>query len=187
MENLREFIERHVTLDDAEWAEVQGRCQRRSVAKNQFYLRPGQINGEFVFINQGTLRVFQTAPDGQQYTAWLAVEGQSFCDLASFRDQRPTRLSVQALADTSLITLSYTNMQHLYQIMPVWQEFGRKLWEEVSVNLINTILSFQAEPAEVRYERLSNQHTLLQSAPLKYIAEFLGITPHTLSRLRRRR
>ncbi len=65
MENLREFIERHVTLDDAEWSEVQRRCQRRSVAKNQFYLRPGQINGEFVFIDQGTLRVFQTAPDGQ--------------------------------------------------------------------------------------------------------------------------
>lgn len=185
MEKLREFIEQYVTLTDADWDEVRGRCQRRSVSKNQFYLRPGQVNGEFIVINQGTLRVFQTALDGQEYTAWLAVAGQSFCDLASFRDQRPTRLSVQALADTSLITLSYPNMQHLYQTLPVWQEFGRKLWEDVSLNLIDTILSFQAEPAEVRYKRLSNQRTLLQSAPLKYIAEFLGITPHTLSRLRR--
>lgn len=185
MEKLREFIEQYASLTDADWAEVQGRAQRRNVAKNQFYLRPGQVNGEFIVIERGTLRVFRTAADGQEFTAWLAVAGQSFCDLASFRDQRPTRLSVQALADTSLITLSYTNMQELYQTMPVWQEFGRKLWEDVSVNLIDTILSFQAEPGEVRYERLSNQHTLLQSAPLKYIAEFLGITPHTLSRLRR--
>lgn len=187
MENLRKFIEQYVPLTETDWAEVQGRSQRRNVAKGHFYLRPGQVNGEFIFINQGTLRVFQTSPDGQEYTAWLAVTGQSFCDLASFRDQRPTRLSVQALADTSLIALPYADMQYLYQTMPVWQEFGRKLWEDVSVNLINTILSFQAEPAEVRYERLSNQRTLLQSAPLKYIAEFLGITPHTLSRLRRRR
>ena len=186
MEKLREFIEGYVTLTDADWAEVQSRAHRRSVAKNQFYLRPGQVNGEFIFIEQGTLRIFQTTPDGQEHTAWLAVKGQSFCDLASFRDQRPTHLSVQALADTSLIAVSYSNMQHLYETLPVWQEFGRKLWEDVSVNLINTILSFQSEPAEVRYERLSNQRTLLQSAPLKYIAEFLGITPHTLSRLRRR-
>ena len=186
MEKLREFIEQYVTLTDADWTEVQKRAHRRSVAKSQFYLRPGQVNGEFIFIEQGTLRVFQTAPDGQEHTAWLAVAGQSFCDLASFRDQRPTGLSVQSLADTSLIAVSYPNMQHLYETLPVWQEFGRKLWEDVSVNLINTILSFQSEPAEVRYERLSNQRTLLQSAPLKYIAEFLGITPHTLSRLRRR-
>lgn len=187
MEKLREFIEQYVTLTDAVWAEVQGRVQRRSVSKNNFYLRPGQVNGEFIFIERGTLRIFQTAADGQEYTAWLAVEGQSFCDLASFRDQRPTRFSVQALADTSLITLSHADMQYLYQALPVWQEFGRKLWEDVSVNLINTILSFQAESADVRYARLSSQRTLLQSAPLKYVAEFLGITPHTLSRLRRRR
>ena len=187
MEKLREFIGQYVPLTDSDWADVQRRAHRRSLTKNQFYLRPGQVNGEFIFIEQGTLRIFQTTADGQEHTAWLAVEGQSFCDLASFRDQRPTRLSVQALADTSLITLSYANVQHLYQTMPAWQEFGRKLWEDVSINLINTILSFQAESAEVRYERLSNQRTLLQSAPLKYIAEFLGITPHTLSRLRRKR
>lgn len=187
METLRDFIDQYVTLTDVEWSDVQRRSHRRNLTKNQLYLRPGQINAEFVFIERGSLRVFQLTPDGQEHTAWLAVAGQSFCDLVSFREQRPTRLSVQALADTSLLALSYADMQQLYQTMPAWQEFGRKLWEDVSVHLINTILSFQAEPAEVRYERLSNERTLLQSAPLKYVAEFLGITPHTLSRLRRRR
>lgn len=187
METWREFIEQYVPLTDTEWTEVRRCSQRRSIARNHFYLRPGQVNGEFAFIEQGTLRVFQTAPTGQEHTAWIAVAGQSFCDLSSFREQRPTRLSVQTLADTRLIAVSYADMQHLYQVVPVWQEFGRKLWEDVSVQLINTILSFQAEPAEVRYERLNQERSLLQSAPLKYIAEFLGITPHTLSRLRKKR
>lgn len=187
MEAWREFIEQYVPLTDAEWAEVRSHSQRRSIARNHVYLRPGQVHGEFAFIERGTLRVYQTTLDEQEYTAWIAVGGQSFCELSSFRDQRPTRFSAHALTDTQLITLSYADMQHLYQALPVWQAFGRRLWEDVSVQLINTILSFQSEPAEVRYERLSQQRGLLQSAPLKYIAEFLGITPHTLSRLRRKR
>lgn len=187
MESFRTFIEQYVSLADEDRADVTARLQRRQLAKNSFYLRPGQVNGEFVFIEQGALRVFQTTTTGQEHTAWLAVEGQSFCDLASFREQRPTRFSVQALTDTTLLTLSHTDMQQLYATRPVWQEFGRKLWEDVSVNLINTIVSFQAETAEARYDRLSRERTLLQSAPLKYIAEFLGITPHTLSRLRGKR
>lgn len=187
MQTFRSFIEQYIPLTEAEWDDVRARLHRRTIVKNQFYLRPGQVNGEFIFIEHGALRVFRTAPDGQDYTGWIAIAGQSFCDLSSFRHQRPTRLSVQALANTSLITLSHADMEHLYQYVPVWQAFGRKLWEDVSVNLIETIVSFQAESANVRYERLRRQRTLLQAAPLKYIAEFLGITPHTLSRLRRRR
>ncbi|MBO0931945.1 Crp/Fnr family transcriptional regulator [Fibrella aquatilis] len=185
MQSWQKFIERYASLTPTEWADVQARSHRREVARNELYLQPGQVNKEFVFIDQGGLRVFQITADGEEHTAWLAVEGQSFCDLSSFRQQIPTQLSVQALADTSLITLSYADMQHLYQTLPVWQEFGRKLWEEVSVNLIGMILSFQAESAGVRYERISQNYTLLQTAPLKFVAEFLGITPHTLSRLRR--
>lgn len=187
MTTFRAFIEQYAALTDDEWAEVQALTQRRVLVRNAFYLRPGQINGEFVYLENGALRIFQTGTDGQEHTAWLAIEGQSFCDLASFREQRPTRLSVQALDDTTLTTLTYAHMQHLYQTMPVWQEFGRKLWEEVSVQLINTIISFQAEPAGVRYERMSRNVPLLQVSPLKYVAEFLGITPHTLSRLRRKK
>lgn len=187
MQSWRDFIEHYVPLTDVEWADVQQRSYRRSVRRGGFYLRPGQINSEFIYIVDGTLRVFQTTTDGQEHTAWLAMDGQSFCDLASFRQQQPTRFAVQALTDTTLIGLSYTDMQTLYQTLPAWQEFGRKLWEDVSINLISTIVSFQAESAEQRYQRLSSERTLLQSAPLKYIAEFLGITPHTLSRLRRKR
>ncbi|AQG78177.1 Crp/Fnr family transcriptional regulator [Spirosoma montaniterrae] len=184
MQIWRDFIETYVPLTDVDWTEVSSRTHRRTLAKGQFYLRPGQINGEFVFIESGALRVFQTTPDEQEHTAWLAVDGQSFCDLASFRDQRPTRFSVQALADTTLLVVAHSDMQYLYGRKPIWQEFGRKLWEDVSVQLINTIVSFQAESAEARYERISREKILLQNAPLKFIAEFLGITPHTLSRVR---
>ena len=184
MPPFRLFIEQFTALTDDEWAAVARRTGRRELPRQATYMHPGQVNGEFIFIERGTLRVVQRTADGREHTAWLAVAGQSFCDLASFREQRPTRLTVQTLDETTLVTLSFADMQHLYQTLPIWQEFGRKLWEEVSVQLINTILSFQAEPAELRYERVSRERTLLQSAPLKYIAEFLGITPHTLSRLR---
>ncbi|MCY7357876.1 MAG: hypothetical protein LH609_10485 [Rudanella sp.] len=65
------------------------------------------------------LRVFQTTPDGQEYTAWIAVDYQSFCDLASFRNQSHTRFSVQALADSTLITISYADMQGSIDVYPL--------------------------------------------------------------------
>lgn len=187
MHQFNTFIAQYVSLT-AHDLEAVNRCAKiRLVSKGRFYLQPGQVNGEFAFIQQGSLRISHLTPDGHELTGWLAMSGQSFCDLASFRDQRPSRFAVQALTDTTLLVISYADMQHLYQTVPGWQEFGRKLWEDVSVQLIELIVSFQAQPAEVRYERIRRESTLVQSAPLKYIAEFLGITPHTLSRLRRKK
>jgi len=119
MQPFHDFIEQYVPLTNGEWDDVRGRSQWRNVTKNHFYLRPGQVNGEFVFIEQGALRVFQTTPDGQEYTAWIAVDYQSFCDLAGFRNQSPTRFSVQALADSTLITISYADMQGSIDVYPL--------------------------------------------------------------------
>ncbi|MEZ0608680.1 Crp/Fnr family transcriptional regulator [Fibrella sp. WM1] len=187
MHQFDTFIAQYVSLATDSLETVKQHVTIRHVSKGRFYLQSGQVNGEFAFIQQGSLRISHTTPAGDDLTGWLAVEGQSFCDLASFRDQRPTRFAVQALTDTTLLVISHADMQHLYQTVPGWQEFGRKLWEDISVQLIEMIVSFQGQPAEVRYERLSRDNTLLQSAPLKYIAEFLGITPYTLSRIRRKR
>ena len=76
-------------------------------------------------------------------------------------------------------------MDFLYSHIPAWQEFGRKVWEQMSVRMIHQIVSFQTLSAEERYLQFMNTPELLQKVPVKHLASFLGITPNALSRIRK--
>ena len=76
-------------------------------------------------------------------------------------------------------------MDSLYKQLPAWQEFGRKTWEQMSVRMINQIISFQTLSAEDRYLEFMKNPDLIQRVPVKHLASWLGITPNALSRIRK--
>ena len=76
-------------------------------------------------------------------------------------------------------------MELLYKQFPAWQQFGRQIWENAFLKVINGILSYQTMTAEERYLHMMKQSALLQRVPLKQLASYLGITQTSLSRLRK--
>ena len=76
-------------------------------------------------------------------------------------------------------------MENLYKQFPLWQEFGRQVWEKTFLKLLEGIISFQTMTAEERYLSAMQESELLKRVPLKYLASYLGMTPTSLSRLRK--
>ena len=76
-------------------------------------------------------------------------------------------------------------LNKLYESHPLMQEMMRKFWEDVILHLLSRFTSLQRDTAEQRYLELLNKPELLQSIPQKYLASFIGVTPTSLSRIKK--
>jgi len=107
-------------------------------------------------------------------------------DLLSFFKRIPAKENIQALTDCQTWYITYDDMQESFHAIPEFREFGR-------LNIINQfgilqqrMLSMLQLTVEQRYSDLVHAHPeILQNAPLKFIATYLGITDTSLSRIRK--
>ncbi len=184
MKELKDYIQSSIFADENELELFLSRFEERTIKKGKFILRQGQLCTNYFFIKAGVLRIYFDA-NGKQVTGWIALEGEFFTELSSLKNQQPTHFNIQALTDTHLLFISNANMESLYKQFPRWQQFGRHVWETAFLRIVDGILSFQTLTAEERYLKLMNQTDLLQNVSLKDLSSFLGITPTSLSRLRK--
>lgn len=184
MENFVKFIRQTISIDDSELNIVLSRCQKKSVPKGTLVLKKGQIANQYFYIVFGGLRFFYEGSTSEN-TTWVVFKNEFFTEISSLNPQKPTRFNIIAVEDTDLIIIEKKDMDFLYGHVPVWHEFGRKIWEETTVRMIDQILKFQTLTAEERYLEFLNTPEILQKIPVKQLASVLGITPNALSRIRK--
>lgn len=184
MGQFKDFIKSQINIDDKVLETILSHFKERTIAKEKFVLKKGQIATEYFFIESGGLRLYLDNQD-KQITNWIALENDFFTDLSSINCQVPTRFNIQAIEETVLLAIKKDKMEKLYEQFPEWQQFGRKIWERAFMKIIDGIISFQTMSAEGRYLETMQQSEFLNRIPLKDLASFLGITPTSLSRLRK--
>lgn len=184
MKRLKKYITDRVTIDPTDLDQVLDNFKLKTFKKEQIVLRQGRHARHFYFVDKGCLRIFYKQGD-KDITGWLATENVFFGELGSLNSGLPTEYNIEAIEKTDLYLISKTDMDRLYRQIPQWQEFGRKNWEQAFTTLISRVVSHQKETAEQRYENLLSHTELLQRVPLKHLATYLGVTPSSLSRLRK--
>lgn len=184
MKQLADFIRSQVQMDGDVLKTVLAHFQERVVAKEKFVLKKGHIATDYFFIQSGGLRVFMDEHE-KQVTGWIALENEFFTELSSFKNQTPSQFYIQAIEDSVLWTIKLEAMERLYRQFPQWQEFGRLVWESAFLKVTGAIISYQTMTAEERYLLAMEQSELLQRVSLKDLSSFLGITPNSLSRIRK--
>jgi len=184
MEEFITFIKTIIWIDELDLQLVLSKCREREVPKGKMILRKGQIANQYFFIASGGVRYFYHLND-QEMTTWVTFKNEFFTEISSLNPQKPSRFNIEAIEDSRLVVIDKKDMDFLYSHVPVWEEFGRKIWEEVSVRMIDQILKFQTMSAEERYLEFMNNPEFLQKVPVKQLAAVLGITPNALSRIRK--
>ena len=108
-------------------------------------------------------------------------------DIASFSLQQPAKWNIQALTDTTILTLNYTNYQRLRLKVPEWDKYEKLLLIKLMSALENRVYALLSMSAEERYQYLfQSDSNMFNELPLRYLASMLGMTPETLSRIRRK-
>lgn len=184
MQQLIDFITTKVEIRADNLEIILSNFQEMILEKGQFILKTGQIANHYYFIKSGALR-FYYGDYEEQLTAWVIVKNEFFTEISSLNPQLPTRFNIEAIEKTELFCITKDAMEMLYQQIPAWQEFGRITWENMSIRMINQIISFQTLSAQDRYLEFIQDKELMKRVPVKQIASYLGITPNALSRIRK--
>jgi CRP-like cAMP-binding protein len=181
---LKSFINQYVSLDGAELDDIVNRFRRRKVKKNDLLLNEGTICRDLIFVQEGCLRLYYIAND-IEISVWFAFKNSSAIDIYSFISEKPSVYFLQAIEDSELLYMPKTALIKLYQTHPKMQEMMRNFWEDAVLNLIDRFSALQRDPAEKRYRDLLAKPPYIQKIPQKYLASFIGVTPTSLSRIRK--
>ncbi|WP_431241475.1 Crp/Fnr family transcriptional regulator [Flavobacterium sp. P21] len=115
MESFNLFLKSIAPISDQEFENYSPYFKIRTLARNSYFAQIGKISHEVAFIKKGSLRTYYINEKSEEVTSCFCSENNLTTSYKSFISQRPSELSIQAVEDTELITISYNDLQILYQ------------------------------------------------------------------------
>jgi len=183
---LHKYALQLAPLNSSELAFLEEQCVFREVPKKFSLVSEGSLAREVYFINKGCLRLFYNK-DGEAVTAFIFLENLFATALDSLLQQIPSQQNLETLEDSELIVISHENLMKVYNYSVNFQIMGRRIAEQRFINAQRILSSYILDSPEERYQKLlASQPEWFQRVPQHYIASFLGITPVSLSRIRKR-
>lgn len=184
---LRAAIGRFVQLDDSEWSLLVPHIEERKLRKHELLAQEGKIANEVGFLLDGNMRHYYTL-DGEEKTTYFYFEGHFVSAYLSCITGKKSDLSIEALSDCSLLVFKYSSLRQLFDQSHKWERFGRLIAEYLAIGLEERMAGLLMHTAEERYVILleSNKQKILERIPQHYVANYLGITPVSMSRIRNR-
>lgn len=186
---FREQLKKYVEFNEAEWIVFAQHLDFNTLKKKKYFAEPGMVCKDIGFIVKGAVRYYYIK-DGEEITGYFSFECEYVSSYKSYLTQTPSLSYIQALEDTELVTITHKNMQLMLanpMLAYKMERFGRLVAEHYLICYEDRVSSFVTKTPEERYiDLLSTGREILQRMPQHYIAHFLGITPVSLSRIRRR-
>ncbi len=157
----------------------------RNLKRGEYWLRPGRICGHIAFLQTGMLRAFVETDTGK-HTRWAFLTGQFFTSVTSFGRQLPAEEYIEALEDSTLLEIGYSDWQLLSQQYPMLKTYWTQTLEELCHCYECRLHSLLIGDAEGRYRYFMEHYPeFILQVPQKFVAEMLGIAPRHLSRIKK--
>jgi CRP-like cAMP-binding protein len=186
IENLIKYFEQYINLDANEKFFLEENIPVKTVKKNHLLLAKGETSKEFFFIINGAVRLFYNS-DLEEKTAFFYFENMFVSSYESFTKQIPSKHNLQAIEESVIAVVSFDIAYKLIELFPKFEFLVRVMMEEELIVCQDIISSFVTKNAEKRYlELLETNDRLLQRIPQHQLATYLGVSPETLSRIRKR-
>ncbi len=151
------------------------------------FLKQGSRKSNIYFVKQGLIRSFLVNEKGEEITNRIRYENQAMSCYEIDMLNEPSRFNLQALEPTELIVMDVKTMQQIVHGNPKLEPGLRFFVNSSLVEALSAVDDFMLLSAEQRYLKFIKEHPeLLNRIPNKYIANVLGITPQSLSRIRKR-
>jgi CRP-like cAMP-binding protein len=175
-------------LPKQEFAFLETRLVFRRLKRGEFLTRAGEVADQVGFVVKGLFRKLHVTPRGKAIVRGFGGPGAVVGAYVSLLTSTPSYLSVEALRDSELFTLPWSELNALYARHACFQTIGRRLAETMLLEREARAHELLTLTASERYARFLATHQEMLSELRDYdIASYLGITPVSLSRLRARR
>lgn len=182
------YFKKWADITEADEAIILSAFEPVSIKKKKDLLVAGQPCHYLYFITQGCLRSFYIDTKGAEHIYQIRMDNNWISDLESFFSQHPSKYNIETLEDSTLLRISHERMEQLLIEIPRLERYFRILFQKAYVNALNRLKSTMWETAMDRYNDMLKEHPeVFQRVPLVYIASYLGITPESLSRIRKQK
>ncbi len=174
-------INQYARLSEAEIEDFLSRLQQLRFRKNEVLLKKGETCMAFCFVRNGSFRTYYLSENHEQVTLNLFTNNDWILDHKSFTAQKPSENFIEACEESEVFAITIHHLHDLIGKSQAYFGLGRILETGLNNYHMNKI-----SPEDKYLALLKDRPDLLQKFPLKYIASYLGITPETLSRVRRK-
>lgn len=156
------------------------------ISKKDLLIRQGQQVEHLYFLESGHLRGFKSI-DGEEITVSFIFGPIFFTDLIALRQKKPAMMSFQAMEDSRIFHAYFKDVDEFMLSKPENSLYYLRFLENLNAFYVKRVTSLLCDSPEERYlSLLKERPKVIERIPLQYIAQYLGIKPETLSRIRRR-
>ena len=179
-------INRFVSLSLSERERVSAIIRTTKIRKRQYIDQPGYISAYRNYVVKGAFRSYFIDNEGKEHTVQIAIEDWFVSDFYSYITQTPATLFVEALEDSILFQLPYTEIESLCAEIHALSEYFRITTERAFAFSRKRALANLSMTATERYLDLQKRYPdIVNRVSQKVVASYLGITPEFMSRLRK--
>ena len=185
-EVLKKNIDKRIKITDNEFETCTKFFEPRRIKKRQFLLHEREVAKYIAFVNSGCLRSYTIDHLGNEHVIQFAVKDWWIADMSSYLSGLPSTFNIDALQDCDVLLLETSKREELLATVPKFERYFRLLMEANYIathKRINESLSTSAEERYLNF--IKNYPNLLEQIPQNQIASYLGITPQSLSRIRK--
>ncbi|WP_418639358.1 Crp/Fnr family transcriptional regulator [Winogradskyella sp.] len=184
--NFKKFLIEKGGLSEEEFAQIIPFIKTKRVANHEFLLKSGEVCSHSFFVEQGVLRFYALNEEGKEHVLQFATENWILSDRGSVFFQEPSTYYIDAIEDTLTIMLDEEFVNEVVKVNSNFRIQNEKLLQNHIRHLYKRISLLIGASAKVRYLEFVNMYPdIMLRVPQWMIASYLGITPESLSRVRK--
>jgi CRP-like cAMP-binding protein len=184
--NLISYLSSNIKIDESEIEKMVVNCEKISVKKGTFLIQKGDVCRHSFFVESGLLRQYSIDEKGKEHIIQFAPENWFMTDRESVYFKQPSQYFIQAQEISNILLIDENFINQLSKKYPTFIAFNNMLLHNHIRNLQKRINQLLSATAEERYlDFIKVYPNLLLRVPQTMIASYLGITPESLSRVRK--
>ena len=184
---IKKIFSQFGEVTDADLGLILSKVNIEQFNRKEILLDLDSVCTKMYFVLEGCLRLYYLR-DGVERNCFFFHENMFCTAFGSFMMERPSNQILQTIEDTTCIAISFNDLNNIYLHFPKMNYIVRKILEERYTNAHDIISAFILYTPEERYQAfIDNYPLLVNRIPEYHIASFIGITPKSFSRLKRRR
>lgn len=183
---LTAYLQLFRHFDENELKLIEDAFITKRFKEGETLFQSGKICREMFFICDGVLRIMARNEKGNEVTHFFLKENQFCSILNSFNNSIPAQESILAACDAEVLLVSKSKLEQLYQQLPFLKGLITQISQQALLDKIQIRNSYLGQDSSTRYQLfMMRQPEIALRVPLSEIASYLGITPQSLSRIRR--